>query len=320
MELRVNIVAASIGKENGVKIPTMELEYPRVALAEFNTHRVFTRNGQSSRAVPFPRMVEAMRANHHSPLRWLKNQPGMTATEVMLEDDAAECEAIWLETMEFNIAQAERLNAKHASKQYVNRLLEPWLMTKTLVTSTRWANFFKLRDHKDALPEFRELAAMMKEAFDKAEFIERSAKEPMAGWHLPYIKPQDWDTVREAVIDGGRPDPIEIPSSLVKHMSMFLPQDVGLSHPGMRTLIMMSVARCCRLSYKTFDTGVVPTLDQDYATFKKLATDPLHASPMEHVAFPLTHKLHVPGITGNFHGMRQLRKIMPNEAVEEAIL
>jgi len=316
MEINVKVIAASIGQESGVKLATMELEYPRVALAEFNTHRVFSRNGQSSRAVPFQRMVDAMRANHHSPLQWLKNQPGMTATEVMTDDDAAFCEAVWLETMEFNIKQAERLNSVGASKQYVNRLLEPWLMTKTLVSSTRWANFFKLRDHKDALPEFRELAAQMKDAFEKADFISRSADDPCAGWHLPYITGYDWDTVRDHVIDRGFDGPAEIPSAYPSHSA----SKPFLMSPEVRTLIMMSVARCCRLSYKTFDTDSIPTLAQDHATFKKLASDPLHASPMEHVAFPLKHKMCVPAITKNYHGWRQFRAIMPNEAIEEAIL
>lgn len=304
MEISAKVVLASIGKENGVKIVTMELEYPRVALAEFNTHRVFSRNGQSSRAVPFERMLEALRANYHSPLRWLKNQPGMVSTVAMDSAEEALADTIWGEALEDAIFHAIRLNDIRASKQYVNRLLEPWLMTKTLVTSTRWANFFKLRDHKDALPEFAHLAALMKEVYDNAEFIERSAIEPYGKWHMPYITALDWDDVRETIIEPKVQEPVG--------------ETLGLL-PGLGTLITQSVARCCRLSYKTFDSDKRSSIEQDIATFKKLATDPLHASPMEHVAFPLGDARFDPAITGNFHGFAQFRKLMPNEAVEEAV-
>jgi hypothetical protein len=320
MDISAKLVAGSIGKENGVKLATMEIEYPRVLLAEFNTHRVFSRNGKSSRAVPFKRMVDDLRKNFFSPLQWLQNQPGMVATEVMSPEDSADCDVIWEEAMADMIYHATRLNEKNASKQYVNRLLEPFGMTKTLVSSTRWGNFFKLRDHKDAVPEFQLLAALMKEQFDHGEFVERSAHNPIGGWHLPYISNEERITVPMEVELGLFSDPREIPTSVFGNMkSLIAPPDIGLTSPGMRTLLMMCVARCCRLSYGNFD-GEPTTVEQDRATFLKLANDPLHASPMEHAAFPTIHRLHNPSVTGNFHGFRQFRKIMPNEAVEEAII
>lgn len=320
MNISAKLIAGSIGKENGVKIAAMEVEYPRVLLAEVNTHRVLSRNGKSSRAVPFKRMVDDLRNNFFSPLQWLQNQPGMVATEVMSPEDAADCDIIWEEAMSDVIYHATRLSQKNASKQYVNRLLEPFMMTKTLISSTRWANFFKLRDHKDAAPEFQLLASLMKEQFEKGEFVERSARDPENGWHLPYINPEERITVPMETKAGVFDDPREIPISVIgNRKTLIMPDDIGLSRPGMRTLLMMCVARCCRLSYGSFD-GEPTTVEQDRATFLKLASDPLHASPMEHAAFPTTHRLHTPSITGNFHGYRQLRKIMPNEAVEEAIL
>jgi hypothetical protein len=306
--MAVNKIAKSVGERNGVKIATLELEYPRAALAEFNTHRVFTRNGQSSRAVPFNRMVAALRENFHQPLNWLKNQPGMVATEFMDATDAAAAQAIWEDAMEDAITHASNLNDLHVSKQYVNRLLEPWMMTRTLVTSTKWANFLKLRNHKDALPEFKLLAEMIGDALADDDYIERSPDEPMGGWHLPFIEPEDWDTVRHAVVEGVYEDPKEIPVDAY--------HGIGLGHSGMRTLIMMSVARCCRLSYKTFE-GATPSLDADYSTFAKLATDPLHASPMEHVAFPMHERSTSDRLSRNFHGWIQFRALMPNESVSD---
>lgn len=322
MEIKATLLAGSIGKENGVKIATMELEYPRVILAELNTHRVFTRNGKSSRAVPFKRMVEDLRRNYHSPLQWLKNQPGMVATEVMSYDEAADCQEIWNEALEDAIFHASRLNDRNASKQYVNRLLEPWMMTKTLVTSTRWGNFFKLRDHEAAVPEFQLLAALAKEQFERGAFVQRSIHDGVHGWHLPYVTDAEREEVSHLVRYGSSSDPfdpVEIPVFGKAGNTSLIPPRYGMELPGMRALLTMCVARCCRLSYGDFDGGA-STFEKDYATFKKLATDPLHASPMEHAAFPLSGKMHSPSITGNFHGFAQLRKMMPNEAVEEAIM
>ena len=87
--------------------------------------------------------------------------------------------------------------------------------------------------------------------------------------------------------------------------------------PEMRTLLTMSAARCCRLSYRTLDNQP-STVAKDASTFLKLATDPLHASPMEHQAFATQHPSHNK-LTANYHGWLQFRKMMPNEALDEAV-
>jgi hypothetical protein len=46
-------------------------------------------------------------------------------------------------------------------KQITNRLLEPWMYVTTILTATDFANFFKLRCHKDAQPEIMALAFKM---------------------------------------------------------------------------------------------------------------------------------------------------------------
>ena len=42
---------------------TFELTYPRYIHSEFMTHRVFSRNASSSRAIPVKRMIEQVRNN-----------------------------------------------------------------------------------------------------------------------------------------------------------------------------------------------------------------------------------------------------------------
>lgn len=305
MQFEANVISKSIGKENGVMVGTIEVVYPRVILAEVNTHRVISKNGASSRAIPFAAMIKYLRENSFSPLQWLVNKPGMSTTEVMGPQDSAECQAIWLEAMEDAIRHATRLNDLHCSKQYMNRLLEPFMMTRTLLTSTRWENFYKLRDHGDAMPEFQHLAAMMGEAMRSAPAVERSCDDPIGGWHRPYTDEIDLDTATTYAFGGGVEPKIR-ETNWAPTMNL-----------GIKTLLTMSVARCCRVSGKTF-AKEHPDLDADFRTFARLNSNPLHASPMEHQCFPLPTRAFAPWLTGNLHGFSQLRKLMPNEASEEA--
>ncbi|NYW24530.1 hypothetical protein C6506_28980, partial [Escherichia coli] len=75
----------------------------------------------------------------------------------------------------------------------INRLLEPFLPIKTLVTATDWENWFLLRDSEYAQPEIRELARSMKEEMEKYEYKEVNAPN----WHLPYITEEDKAYVKE---------------------------------------------------------------------------------------------------------------------------
>jgi len=51
MSINVEVVADSISPE-GVRLTTVQVDIPRFILAQLNTHRVFSSNAQSSRAVP----------------------------------------------------------------------------------------------------------------------------------------------------------------------------------------------------------------------------------------------------------------------------
>lgn len=302
MEIETKLLAHSVGEENGVHLLTWEILHPRFILAEINTHRVFSRNGASSRAIPFIKMLKAIKANMAAPLQWLVTGPGMVTTELMEPGLARECDQIWLEAFQDAAHHATRLAERGASKQYVNRLLEPYMMQRTVISSTRWDNFYKLRDEAGAQPEFREIAARMNEIDADSEPVVRSCKDTN-GWHLPYITEPDRDAAWLVPADRSFESEV-VPGYATCRV--------------MTNLLVMSSARCARTSYKTFD-GDTPPIDADYRTFDKLATDPLHASPMEHQAFPLANASHDPAVTGNFHGWAQLRHMMPNESADEVV-
>jgi thymidylate synthase ThyX len=184
MVIEAKVVLDSIS-EQGVRLLTFELTYPRFIHAEFMTHRVFSRNAASSRAIPVKKMIENISNQPAMPIYWGENKPGMQAGEEIKDVDAAK--AIWLESAKLACAQAEKMLALNVHKQVVNRLTEPFMHMKTLVTATEWDNWFTLRDHTDAQPEIRELAIQMRLAMDASTPTKLGYDE----WHLPYIREEE---------------------------------------------------------------------------------------------------------------------------------
>src|SRR5579871_2233935 len=136
----------------------MQLRYPRMVHADFMTHRVFSRNGRSSRAVPTVTLLEEEPYVPH----FLKNKPGMLATEEFDRIDLTEIQQHWYAFARATQEFSKWLHSKGVHKQWANRPLEWFGYIDVLVTSTDWRNFFALRDHGDAQPEIQELARLMK--------------------------------------------------------------------------------------------------------------------------------------------------------------
>lgn len=255
----------------GVRLTTFQLKYPRYIHAEFMTHRVFSRNASSSRAIPANKLVEKSLDEMVFPIRWGLNQPGMQANEQELEGDAlVMAKLIWKRMAEFCADGVRELAELGLHKQWANRPLEWFGHIEVVVTATEWENFFHLRDHPDAQPEIQELARLMRQAHEESTPIRRAEdpNDPFA-WHLPYV------TFNER-----------------------------MSYP-IADLVRMSTARNARVSYLTHDKQQ-PVIENDIALHDRLVgSEPIHASPTEHVAYPLANASEW---SGNFRGWHQYRK------------
>jgi len=186
MTITAKIIADSI-TEDGNRLTTMQLMYPRFIHAEFMTHRVFSRNASSSRAIPIAKMIENIRRDPAMPIHWGKNQPGMQADEEIGEYEKYVSVNIWRQAMDNACVLAEELAKLGAHKQIANRLLEPFQHIHVVVTATEWDNFFALRDHPMAQPEFQELAGQIHELYktNTPKFV------AFGDWHLPYTQESD---------------------------------------------------------------------------------------------------------------------------------
>ncbi len=169
---------------NGKEIITMRLVYPRYIHGELMTHRVFSRNGSSSRAVPINKLLKEVWTNPVSFDYWGKNKPGMKAKEELTGFKLWLAKLVWLFASKIVCVLAYLLYLSGLHKQNVNRILEPFSWMVTIVTSTEWNNFYTLRDHRDAQPEIRTLAIKMKDCATKSKPRLLQKGE----WHLPYVE------------------------------------------------------------------------------------------------------------------------------------
>ena len=181
MPISANIILDSVSPGN-IRLITFELKYPRFIHAEFMTHRVFSRNASSSRAIPVNTMLERIRSEPAMPVHWGQNQAGMQAENEIADPELAK--QLWLEAAQQACDMAKKMLSLNLHKQVVNRITEPFAHIHVLVTATEWDNFFILRDHKDAQPEIRELAIQMKKVMNAS-----TPKLLQPGeWHLPFVK------------------------------------------------------------------------------------------------------------------------------------
>ena len=152
------VLAMTKNPYTDVVITTFELVYPRFIHAEFMTHRMFSRNASSSRAIPIERLIDEATV---TPVHWTKNEKGMVGKEDFTPAEIECLKGQWEGAREKAITTAKNMSYLNVHKQVANRLLEPFSFIKVVCTATEWDNFFKLRLASDVEPHMRDLATAM---------------------------------------------------------------------------------------------------------------------------------------------------------------
>ena len=296
-KITAKVIADSVNPE-GIRMTTMEIEYPRFILAELNTHRMLSKNSASSRAIPVKTMHEHIRTSPAEPVSWGKNQAGMQAKEELSGDEYTEAKVMWRRAMEDALHWAQAMSDRTSlHKQIVNRVTEPWMTMKTVISGTEWKNFFWLRAHADAQPEIHELAMKMWDAYLKSTPQHLTTGE----WHVPYV-----NTYRDT------------------HSNILHYLDSKDQYITPEQACIISASCCAQVSYRKNDDS----FEKAEKIFKQLIeSQPCHASPVEHQATPMRNdyqRAWEPGIThvdrnkalwsGNLKGWVQHRKLIAGEA------
>lgn len=244
MNIETRILADSINPK-GVRLTSFLFTYPRIVHAEVMTHRVFSRNASSSRAIPIARMIERVYGNPAMPEYWGANRPGMAADQELSESRISWAKSLWVAGAKTACITSDQLAQLGVHKQLANRPMEPFSHIQVVVTSRFWKNFFGRRAHEKAQPEFMVLAyrALHRYIHSTPKLV------PWGDWHLPF------DGFGDPTYDSIRGDEL-----------------------GQAKVVSV---RCARTSYFNFDGKC--DLTKDMELYDQLVSDG-HPSPFEHAA------------------------------------
>lgn len=257
MSYECEIVQDSVS-EAGDRLTTFQVTFPRFILAEVNTHRMMSRNSASSRAIPIEKSIQAILEDIFIPKAFGAHQKGMQARRSIADYDAEYAEQIWKTAAREAVDAADQLRLLGVHKAWANRLLEPFKWHTAIITATEWGNFFALRDHPDAQPEFQEIASEMRVQYESG----RPQLVREDEWHLPLIS-------REELASRPAPWGAE--------------PEIAIFRPDWAYWKPVSIGRCARVSVEQHDGTRDP--EADISLHDRLE-EKRHLSPFEHVARP----------------------------------
>lgn len=333
--ISVRVVAHSKSAYSGKEIITFEYEAPKCILSEINTHRLFSRNAQSSRAVPIAKVIDGIRNNPVTPIHWGSNQAGMVAGEeidagvTLYGQSYSELDrgAAWKVTAEevADLMQAWETAGYH--KQIVNRIGEAFTFVRGVITATEFDNFFHLRIHPAADPFIQELARCMWEALQLSEAEVLYEGE----WHTPYVEHARCLSDELIYCQFLTDNPEEFDQYVKEGKRYYFKANNLYEMFPLERAKQISAAACAQVSFRKLDLSD-ETVDRVYSRLVDEETP--HASCVEHQASPIKeYMLHstiqfIEGFedgvssvdrdlnfwSGNFKHWIQNRKLIPNES------
>lgn len=321
--ISAEIIADSINP-HGNRLTTFLLRYPRFIHAEVMTHRMLSRNAASSRAIPARKLLDQILEFPATPELWTSDKAGMQGGEPLTGEPLISVRRIWQDAKARAISAVEALMGQGLHKSLANRVVEPWFRYANLVSATEWHNFFALRAHPDAQPEFQVLAYRMLDAYLKSV----PSQVQWGQWHIPFRDNMPEELSRsqmcriavarcarlsymtqDGVIDADKD--LQLYARLMertpKHASPA--EHVACARPALR--LQLRPAAACDISKR--EPGNVNAL----SCFEQLSTEPDDSGRYEELVLPYDHR----GIhQGNFRGWTQWRKMWPGENIEQTDL
>lgn len=242
LKIDAKVVACTTYKNIGV-VTTLEVTMPKFVQAELNTHRILAKSAMSSRAVPIARVLEQVEYDPYVPRRFGANKPGMQPSHVLEGEEHDLAVRGWRHAAQSAVEQARELADRGVHKEHVNRIVEPYMWTRCVITGMSWSNFIALRTSPKAGDDPALAGAMydMQDVADAMEAALRSAVPVEGPYHLPYVQATTHD----------------FPSDAMR----------------------VSAARCARVSFRPFDGTSSFGVDRELGV--KLAAQG-HWGPFDH--------------------------------------
>ena len=312
---------------NGQRLTTLEVVFPRMILAEFNTHRVLSKNSASSRAIPAVKQLRKILDNPYVPNYVGINESGMQASKFLSGDDLAHAQGnVYLKRDRAIVGALEDLVGREKVREEFAEHLSGALIdgfdSNGLEAVNRILDFYKetIADSKKEGYEFPEgFLNIHKQTINRY-------LEPFM-WHTVVVTATTWGNFFALRIHGDAQPEICLPAEMIREaMESSTPAPLAygewhlpfvqddekhmITAENIDDWKYVSSGRCARVSYETHDGK------RDIAKDIELSRDRLlphgHMSPFEHVATPVDYDY--AGETGNFAGWLQFRKTIPGEA------
>lgn len=305
--IQAKVIADSLSP-TGDRLTTLEVVMPRYILAEFNTHRMLSKNSASSRAIPFNKMIKNIEENPFIPYEYQKDHTGMQGSEYLEVPFNQDGDLLWKEAREAAIKSAKEIHNYGITKQLANRRLEADMYHKVLVSGTEWQNFFNLRcpqyewfDYEDYNKESPRYYKSRKEWLGQQDAYDMyrptllewlKINKGQADIHMMFLAEAIYDAINESKPKELKEGEWHIPYSvdardenLVKQFSDL--KRNGLVTNGMDAQLKISIARCARLSYQTLGDNPEINYEKDLQLYEVLSKSG-HWSPFEHIAKVMT--------------------------------
>lgn len=303
-EISAQVVAHSVSPQ-GDELVSVLCTFPRMILAEVNTHRMLSKNTSSSRAIPFLKMVKTVENDPFIPIAWQKEHSGMQGTEYFMdEDDLQNIVGEYMQSVIYAVERAKVLAGCGVTKQLANRQLEPFMWTTMLITGPRnhggWDNFFNLRcpsyQFSDVDPLFKSKKEYCRyhKVEDKGTYLTWAKfNKGMAEIHMMDLAEKVYDAINESVPNKLEPGEWHIPFEKEILDNSGIVNDIEI--------VKISVAMAARTSY----TVVGEEKEVDYEALtglhdRLLAQTPPHSSPLEHCAIAMYNEEYKDFIKGKF--------------------
>lgn len=305
-------ILADSTNPSGNRVTTMLVTFPRQVLAEFNTHRVFSRNSASSRAIPVAKQLQLIWDNPYlpEPHHVGRNKPGMQAGELFTQEDYQQ------------FIDNKRVHLHRAIIGAFEDLLGVNLVKETLGDNEYSDCLTNGFAHEN---QFTTLLSKYQESLKTKEHIPNPHKEVVSRylepymWHEVIVTATEWDNffalrthpdadpkIRDIAVLMEEAYNNSTPTRLLEgqwHAPFLSPEEVELLQGGEEEYLLVAAGRCARLSYLTHHGK--RDVSEDIGLAVKLEAHG-HMSPFEHIATPQNENSKG---TGNLVGWKQLRSL-----------
>lgn len=302
--IQAKIVADSVN-DKGDRLTSMLITFPRMILAELNTHRMLSKNSASSRAIPFKKMVESVKTNPFIPSHWMKDHSGMQGSEYITnQEDIDKCISTHLAARDLAVEFAKTQNRNGVTKQLCNRYLEPFMWHTVLISGTEWENFFSLRCPQYQMWDKKEIYRSRKDAIksiitdgnrieaEKWDYLKWAEfNKGQAEIHMMTLAEAMWDAMNDSRPEKLMPGEWHIPFGNKIDIGVY--QAIRLNGDDFKggltgidlTKVKISTAMAARTSYTVVGDEKEISYDKLIEIHDKMANQvPFHASPFEHCA------------------------------------